>query len=349
MDKERFSTFTRRVLEVIGLVALALFLWQIANALLLLYLGLLLAVFLHGLSGKLQAHTPLSRQSALAAVGLVILGLVGFGGWLLGSEIAQQARQLPEQLSLSASQIRQYAWGDFLLKHLPNSFSGMTGNGIFYRITGVLSTAGNVLTSFILVIFVGIYFVVQPELYQKGFVQLFPEERRSRIREVLDTTGRALWLWLLAQLVSMTIIGILTWVGLKLLGVRMALLLGLIAGVLEFIPFFGPFLAAIPAVLVALLQGPMQALYVLLLYLGIQQVESNLITPLVQEKGVSIPPVVTLMAAVAFGILFGVPGILVATPLAVALLVLIKMLYVEDVLGSPTYVPGRQEASAEEK
>lgn len=341
-DKQAFSPFTRRVLTVLGLLVLALFLWQIAHVLLLIFLGALLAIFLHKTAGALSARTRLPRGGALAVVGFALLALVALGAWFFGAQIAQQASQLSQQLRASLDQLRQYSWGQSLLESMPDFSEGLgQWRGVFSQLTGAASMLAAAITNAVLIVFLGIYLAVQPEMYERGIVALFPEDRRARVREVFQASGQALWHWLLAQLVSMVIVGVLTTVGLLLIGVRLALVLGLLAGVLEFIPFFGPFLSAIPAVLIAFVEGPSQALYVVLLYIGIQQVESNLITPIVQEKGASLPPVLTLTAAVGFGILFGPLGIIVATPLALWLLVLVKMLYVEDVLGSSTHVPGR--------
>ena len=341
--KGKFSLFTRRILEVLALVALAFFLWQIRNMLLLLFLGILFAILLSMPARKLSAHTPLPRQGALALVGILFLALIGLGGWFLGSQIAQQTDQLTQQLQQSIDRLRQYQWGQYVVSNAP-SFSEIAsggGGGVFSRITGAASRVIDAVASVVIVLFLGVYLSVKPDLYKRGLLQLLPEKRRPRTGEALDATGYLLWMWLLATFVSMAIIGTLSWLGLMLLGIPLAPVLGLIAGLMEFIPLIGPFLAALPAVLVAFLQGPMQALYVALLYLGIQQVESNLITPLVQEQGTSLPPALTLLAAVAFGLLFGPLGIIVATPLMVAVMVLTKMLYVEDVLGTPTYVPSQ--------
>ena len=339
-ENGRFSVFTRRTLEVLALIALAFFLWQVKNMLLLLFLGILLAVFLSRLAGKLSAHTPLPRQAALAVVGLLILALLALSGWFFESQIAQQTDQLGRQLQQSIDRLRQYQWGQYLGQNVPSfsEIAGGGGGGVFSRITGVASRLINVITNILIVVFLGAYLSVKPALYREGAVKLLPKKRRPRAREALGATGHVLWMWLLATFVSMAIIGALSWLGLMLLGIPLAATLGLIAGLLEFIPLIGPFLAAVPAVLVAFLQGPTQALYVALLYLGIQQVESYLVTPLVQEQGTSLPPALTLLAAIAFGLLFGPLGVIVATPLMVAIMVLTKMLYVEDVLKTPTSI-----------
>ncbi len=208
--------------------------------------------------------------------------------------------------------------------------------------TGAASRLFDVLATALVVLFLAIYLTANPGIHIRGIVLLFPEDQRSDVQDALHVTGRALWLWLRAQFASMVIVGVLTWLGLQILGIPLATLLGLLTGLLEFVPLVGPVVSAVPAILMGFVKGPTYALYVALLYMGIQAVESNLITPLVQERGVSLPPSLTLLAAVIFGILFGFLGIIVATPLMVVVFVLVKLLYVERVLGSATHIPGRE-------
>ena len=343
-EKERFGFFTRSAIEIIALVALALFLWKIASALLLLFFGILLAVLLRALAGYLSDYTPIPRGASVIIVTLGIIALVGLGGWLMGAEIAQQANKFSQQLQQFQQQIKQTQWGQYVLNNLPRPLQGQGGaSGIFSSITGLASGLANAVTNVILVVFAAIYLAYNPGFYRKGVIKVFPERHRPRVDEALSVSGQALRQWLIATLISMTIVGVLAGVSLKILGVPLALFLGVVAGLLEFVPIFGPFLAAVPALVIGLLQGPMTAVYVGLIYLGIQQLESNVITPLVQKHEASLPPVLTLIAAVGFGMVFGLIGLLVATPLALILYVLVKMLYVEDVLGTPTDVPGRQE------
>lgn len=164
----------------------------------------------------------------------------------------------------------------------------------------------------------------------------------QRAEEVIDTVVLTLRLWLLGQLVVMVAVGTLSTIGLWLIGVPGALLLGLFAGLLEFVPVIGPLIAAIPAVLVALVESPVTAVYVALLYFGVQQLEEYVITPLAQQRAVHLPPLLTIAAVLIMQILFGILGALVATPLIAALMVLVKMLYLEDVLGKEVELQARR-------
>ena len=136
----------------------------------------------------------------------------------------------------------------------------------------------------------------------------------------------------------MVLIGALTGGALALLDVRGAAALGVLAGLLEFVPFFGPIASAVPALGIALLDSPQKALYVLILYLVMQQLEGNVITPLLLERRLDIPPVLTVVTVAALGVVFGVIGMLIAEPLLAAVLVTTKMLYVNDVVGDEVKV-----------
>lgn len=192
-----------------------------------------------------------------------------------------------------------------------------------------------------LVLFTGLYLAAQPGLYRSGVILLFPKAVHDRVGETLDTMANALRQWLVGQLIAMAVVGMLTGLGLWLLGLPSALTLALIAALLEFIPLVGPIVSAVPAVLLAFTLGWSMVLSVALLYLAVQQVEGNLLIPLLQKRMVSLLPALTLVAVVVLGLLFGRPGVLFATPLTVVLLVGIKMLYVEDVLGEQTEIPGQ--------
>jgi predicted PurR-regulated permease PerM len=168
-------------------------------------------------------------------------------------------------------------------------------------------------------------------MYRNGFLLLLPEGARDRVGKALDASGRALRMWLRGQVLSMAAVGVLTALGLWAVGVPMAIPLGILAGILDFVPFIGPLAAAIPGILVAFSQGPQVALYAALVYLAVQFVEGNVIMPMAQQWAVNLPPVLGLLAIVAFGVVFGFLGVLFAVPLAVVVHVLVQRLWVQDV------------------
>jgi predicted PurR-regulated permease PerM len=193
------------------------------------------------------------------------------------------------------------------------------------RTLGALGSIG-------LVLVLGVYLAADPQLYRRGLVRLVAPDWRERIDGALLASGHALSRWLLGQCVSMLFVGSATAIGLALLGMPLAVTIGVIAGVLAFIPFFGPIASGILAVLLAFMQGPTQALYVAGLCVVIQQIEGNLLMPFVQRWAVDLPAVLGIVAAVIFGLLFGLAGVILATPLMVVLMVLVQKIYVEAVL-----------------
>jgi predicted PurR-regulated permease PerM len=217
-------------------------------------------------------------------------------------------------------------------------------------VTGLASTTLGVVMNIVVVVIIVLYLATQPAMYAGGIKRLLPLRSRDRAGEVLGVLDEALGRWLIGRCSLMLVNGGLTAAGLWLLGMPLALTLGLLAGLLNFVPNFGPLIAALPAVLIAFLQGPQHALYVALLYVAVQTMDGYLLTPLVDRRSVELPPVLTIAAQVLLGLLFGFVGLLVASPLAATVLLLVKMLYIEDVLGDPIMqesVVGERDATAQ--
>ena len=202
----------------------------------------------------------------------------------------------------------------------------------------IISSIFGAVAGLVIVLFIAMYVAATPSLYREGLVHLVPHQHRARAREVFSTLGETLRQWLIARLIAMVAIGLITGFGLALVGVKGAAALGVLAGLLELVPFFGPFISAIPAIGIALAESPQKALLVIGLYVIVQQLEGNVITPLILEKRLDIPPVLTVVAVSAMGMVFGVLGMLIAEPLLAAGLVVTKMLYVQDVVGDDVKV-----------
>lgn len=194
------------------------------------------------------------------------------------------------------------------------------------------TTLGGIVNA-IIVFIIGVYLASQPDIYSRGLNHLVPFEYRARLGDILNTSHLALQRWLMGRFGLMFLNGALTMIGLWILGVPLAFTLGVLMGILNFVPNFGPWIAAVPAVLVAFLQGPQQALYVGLLYIALQSIDGYILTPIVDRRSVELPPVLTIVAQVLLGLAFGFVGILLASPLTAVAMILVKMLYVEDLLG----------------
>jgi predicted PurR-regulated permease PerM len=210
---------------------------------------------------------------------------------------------------------------------------------LFPIITSVFGAIGGL----VIVLFLAMYIAATPGLYREGLLHLVPHRHRSRAGDLLDALRDTLRQWLIARVMAMVIIGVITGGALALLGVKGAAALGVLAGLMEFIPFFGPVISAIPAIGIALVDSPQKALWVIGLYLVVQQLEGNVVTPLLLEKRLDIPPVLTVVAVSALGVVFGVLGMLIAEPLLAAVLVTTKLLYVQDVVGDEVQIGNGKE------
>ena len=209
------------------------------------------------------------------------------------------------------------------------------GNVLFRRgkVTGVVSRTFSALASGAIILFLGVVFAGAPDVYVRGLLALVPRRAVPRGRVVLAQLENTLWWWLIGRLVAMAFIGVVTGVGLALLGVPLAFILGLLAALLSFIPNLGPVLSALPAILLGLAQGPRTALWVALLYVGVQMVESYVLDPIIDRKTIYLPPALTILAQLVLALFAGMLGVTLATPLTAVVVVLVTMLYVQDVLG----------------
>ena len=319
-----------------------LVIWVAGHVFLLAYAGVLLGVFLQMTARFVSRHTSLRHGWALAVTIGVLLTLAGVGIWQAHSAITSQLQQLSKTVPAELSQIEARLEGSFggrvLLQQLSEaeqSGETISRNQVISQATTLSGKMVRLVIGMIVVFFVGLYAAAEPDLYRSGSLKLLPVRHRERAAEVLRDLQQALESWVLAQLASMCIVGTLVTVGLLLIGVEGAFVLGLFAAALELIPTFGPLLAATPALLAGLADGAGTAARVAGLYLAVQLLEGYVILPLIQERAVDVPPALLIVMVVLFGYLGGVLGALIATPLLVTIMVLVNRLYREDHLGEP--------------
>lgn len=327
---------------IFGLVFLfILLLLKGYQVLLLVFAGILFSILLRGMTDWLSDKLKMPDGISLTLAIVIPLLLAALGAWQIAPEVADQSRQLGDQLPQAVEELRrqllQYPWLEQLWGYREQLASSMPdGSAGAELIARFFTTTFGVVGNLILVFFLGLFLAVTPDWYVKGVVRLFPVHRREHVHGILSTTGMTLRNWLIAKLTTMVIIGVLTTAGLWLLGIELALVLGVIAALLSFIPNFGPIVSAIPAVLIALIDGPQKALYVVLLYVAIQTFESYLITPMLQKKMVELPPALLLTMQVLLGVLAGILGLILSVPLTVAAMIMVRMGYVEGVLEKGT-------------
>jgi predicted PurR-regulated permease PerM len=339
-------SFASRVLLVAGVALAALaalaVLWFAANILLTVFAGLLLAVALGGLAEWVASRTGLRRGVTLAIVVVALLGVMAGGVWAIGATAAEQSRELIAMLPKAVEHLKatlgENAVGRFLLERIPDASAG-SEQAAKRSPWWALSLTLDVITGVALMAFIALFVAADPEVYARGVVRLLPQGRRRRAREVLAELEARMRRWLLGKLVTMVVIAGVTWAGLALIGLPLALALGIVAGLLNFIPYIGPLVAFVPAMLLALMQGVGTVGAVAGLWVGVQTLEGYVLTPLIDQKAVEVPPALELAALAVAGATMGTMGIVLGAPLTAVIFVLVQRLYVEDALGDDIDAP----------
>ncbi len=327
--------FVARVLVVMALGGLALLAWQLSELLLIVFGAIVVGVLLHGLASVLCKRLPVPEWAALALVILSLLLALSAIVLLFGSEVAAQIDAF--RTTLPAAWNKFHAWLqsgplgpqiDRIPEQLRNGASTVAAHA-----GAIVMSAGGGVTNAVLMTVGGIYLAAQPRLYRQGLLRLLPRDQRGVADAALGASGQALRAWLAGQLLAMAVIGTLTGVGLWLLHVPVALGIGLLTALLDFIPIVGPIAAAVPAILLGFTVSPQVALGALLLFVVLQQLEGHLLQPLIQARAVDLPPALLLFSLFGIGMLLGPMGVVLAAPLTVVTFVLIKRLYVQHALG----------------
>ncbi|MGL5063355.1 MAG: AI-2E family transporter [Microcoleus sp.] len=329
---------------LLALIASFYILWQIRQALLLLFAAIVLATALNRLARYLQRFRLQRSIAVLLSVSFLVLVFVGLF-LIIVPPFAQQFQQLTQRAPQGIERLND--WVDAI----ETRFSGQIGqrlpnldvNDIIRQLQPILNQlvggagafVGNtlgVILSFLLVLVLTLMTLAEPLSYRKAFIQLFPSFYRRRIDVILDECEIALGRWVIGALISMSVISLLSLIGLSVLRVPLPLAHAVVAGLLNLIPNIGPGLSVIPPMTIALLDSPLKSGLVLILYFLIQQFESNILTPYVMAQQVSLLPAVTLIAQVFFATFFGFLGLLLALPLTVVVQVWVREALIKDIL-----------------
>ena len=318
-------------------ITLAVF-WLALPGIVVIAIGVLLAVLLDAGARGLGHLLPGSRRLHLVLVFALAASLVSLAFWWGGSIVASQANSFylaMQNLFEEASNLLQQA----------GLISSTKGGGLAGLIpsTAVLFGSASAVVGYLIraltfgaaILFLGAFFAWNPPIYKSIILSLFPKERRPRLNEVLDLAGHAMREWLIGQSISMLAIFLFTLAALVLVGMRYPLLLALQAGMLTFVPTLGPFVAGVIIILAGLSQGLTMALYGLVTYMLIQFLESHVITPLVQQRTIHLPPAAILGLQLIAVFLMGLLGVAFVVPIAAAVIVIVQELYVKDRLGGP--------------
>jgi predicted PurR-regulated permease PerM len=303
------------------------------NVWLALFAGVLMAVLLRTMAEPLVRYARLPLWAAVLIVFVGSLAILTLSGWWMAPAVSQQFNELsvrlPEAIDRLRGQLLSYSWTEWLLQ---KGESATDGRKVLQQITHAFQITFTAAGALVVVMFLAIYMSVQPGVYVQGIVRLMPVHFRQRAGTVMSELYRVLRIWLLTKLLTMVLTGAGIGIGLWLLKVPLALALGVVAGVLEFIPTLGPLLSCIPAILIAFLISPVKAVEVAALYFVVQWLGNHITTPLIQQRTLAIPPAVTLALVALLGTFFGFGGLLLSGPLTVVVFILVKMLYVEGLL-----------------
>ncbi len=326
-DVPASDPFVRRAAGVIAMIGVAALLGAIVvlgvDILLAGFGGLLISVLLVAVRDLVKRVAPLSDGWALAVGLLGILLLIAGGIWALSPYVADQADEIGQQLPSIAQQleegVQRYAWGQWVMEQIRNGRQDASG-GVTSFLSGLSDWSTYLLTS----VFVGLFAAAQPGLYRTGLLNLLPIRHRSRAGDLFNDIGHTLRWWLIGQALAMLVIGVSTTIVLLIFGIPMAIVLGLIVGLLGFIPYLGPIIGAVPVALIAATEGTDILIYVMVAYTIVQILEGYIATPLIQRETVYLPPVFTIMTQILLGTLLGLLGFILATPLAAVILVASK-------------------------
>ncbi|MCH9626907.1 MAG: hypothetical protein S4CHLAM2_05390 [Chlamydiales bacterium] len=304
--------------------------WAAIDVFLLAFATILLGILFTTIGNWTQRLTRLPYLLSLMVALVSITGIFVLIFWLYSPLIAGQFQLLINELPKAALNLRDtFApyLSDKLIsgESLRKEFSFNSQAILSQAYTLFSSTVGSIV-SFVIFLIVGFYLAVLPQRYLRGALYIIPDKNHQRVEEVLTKIGQAIRFWLLGKVLSMIAIGTLTFAGLWFLNIPLAFILGLLAGLLTFIPYVGPILASIPALLIAFAESPFSALYVLILYIGVHVAEGYLITPFIEQKTVSIPPALTIMGQILLFVLIGGLGLALASPIIVVIMSLIVSL-----------------------
>ena len=333
-DTKNAMSYSRKLAVTVFLALGLLLLSASADILALIFMGMLLASFLRGMGNRLARMLPWGPTPCTVLALFLQVLLTGVICYWLGQRVTAESEEMRRLLPSAWEKLAQHAslvpGGRELLDGLNQSLPSISVLG---KMAGAVRSTTQSVADLIVVLALTLFLALQPGIYRRGLLHLLPFGRRQRAEQVLDRLHETLSNWMLARICLMLCTGSLTGLGLWALGIRFPSALGLLLGVLSFIPNIGPAVAALPAALMALLDGPDKVWQMGLLYLVIQTLDGYVLTPWANQSIVNVPPAVGITFQMIMGVLLGVSGLIIASPIAAVVIVLVQMLYVEDVLG----------------
>jgi predicted PurR-regulated permease PerM len=312
-------------------------LWYSTSIWMLFALGALGAIFLNGLADKVKSACNISYRKSLLLTVVSVLLCAALAGRFAGGKFLDQTRLLFDNIPTATQvkeTVREAPMGSPLVRYIDGEMGGSEKRNILANlideVVNMASMSLGAVGSVLLVGFVTLYLASEPAKYRNGFLKLFKTSRREQADRVLGRLERRLRSWIHGQICAMATLAVLTSAALWILGIPMFLPLGLFTGLVAFVPYIGPIMSVVPAALVAIPNGGLDTVAAVFgIYLGIQLVESYLVTPLFHREFASLPPVLTLLFQGTMGLLFGLLGILLAAPTVAVVMVLVQELWIK--------------------
>ena len=328
------ARFGRRLLMIVVTVAIVAALVKAGDLLILAFGAVLGAIVIHAVAEIAHERLRVSaRWSVPVAIG-VVLAVVGFLVWLFGVQFRPQVNLLVIRLPALLAQLEGWlSQSPVGAKIADASRAAFAGSRVARDIGGVAQGAGELVLNALLLLVGALFFAADPKVYERGFLLLVPPRHRPACEDALFDVGATLRLWLRAQLIQMTTMGLLVGIGLWIAGVPSSAALGLLTGLSEFVPYVGPIAAMLPALGLAATIGTTPILWTLAVFALARLVQTNAITPFVTSRVVAIPPAVTLFAIIMIGAVFGLFGLFFSAALLVVIYTLVRSLYLREVLG----------------
>ena len=330
------ARFIRRVLIVLVIAGVCWALLRAGDLLILAFGSILGAIVIHSLADLYANRFKVPAKAALALGMATMLALLGFLAWLFAvafhDQVVLLVTQGPAIVAKFAAEMSTSPIGAKLVSAVK---AGYAGSQAARDVGGLVRGGGEIVLNFLILLFGAFFFAANPAVYERGFLLLVPPAKRAAAEDALFDVGSTLQLWLRAQLIQMTTMGVLVGIGLWIAGVPSAPALGLLTGLSEFIPYVGPMAAMIPALGLATTQGSSPVLWVLAVFVGVRIVQSNLITPFVTSSVIAIPPAVTLFTIIGIGYVFGLFGLFFSAALLVVIFTVVRSVYLREVLGEP--------------
>ncbi|QKJ28571.1 AI-2E family transporter [Mucilaginibacter mali] len=342
------TSYTHKVWQTVAIVALLAVVILIArvafNVLLMVLAGALIATFFHGFGDLIQRHTRLGRRPAMIIAVAGSFALLGLMLWFMGTTIQHQVAELSDKLPQTISNVKAKMSTSPIGQKILQSVSGDNSQKLMTTAQTFFSTSFGVLGDIYIIMFLGIFFTANPSMYKNGILVLVPSGQKDTGKHIINRISLALKGWLKGLMVSMVLVTIMISTGLLIIGVPVAMVLGLITGLLEVVPNFGSVLAMIPGVLLALTISTNTGIIVALLYITSQTITANIVNPLIQKKMINLPPALTLISQLIMGAISGALGIILAVPLLAITVILVDELYVKTIDGGKVTDEGELEA-----